>query len=272
MRWLIRRMIALTLIGSLCLLTVRVVGGTRSNPILALFTNPNDTACEMPCLFGIRPGVTRLAEAVQLIRTHPLTGSMKQIPWGEGGLFHNEVGLFVAEANDQVVLLRLYTNASRSNFPADPPMNNPDQVVIVKLDSLDRQQYDQMMWTSPHKGYQLPALTSELRAIWQRATFKRVLATLGAPQTVSLPQPSSYYVQYGRDFLYLTYQSQMLQVAFAGNGFTLNWNENYFSCIEVTTITERNLQGCAIGHPDGDEVPYLGMALRSTFERRLRAN
>jgi hypothetical protein len=42
-----------------------------------LFTNPDGTVCERLCLFGVRPGHTRAAEAIALLEQHPLTHDFK---------------------------------------------------------------------------------------------------------------------------------------------------------------------------------------------------
>lgn len=65
-------------LGSMLLITAgvvaaRFVGSTQTSALAALFTNPDGTACELPCLFGVRPGQTRAAEAIALLELHPLT-------------------------------------------------------------------------------------------------------------------------------------------------------------------------------------------------------
>lgn len=43
------------------------------NPGAALFTNPDGSACQPICLFGIWPGKTSVEDAVSLLASHPLT-------------------------------------------------------------------------------------------------------------------------------------------------------------------------------------------------------
>src|SRR5262249_11028164 len=43
-----------------------------------IFTNPDGSACQQPCLFGIRPGTTTYDQAVVLLKTHPLTRGYPQ--------------------------------------------------------------------------------------------------------------------------------------------------------------------------------------------------
>ncbi|MEP7285437.1 MAG: hypothetical protein ABI947_06690 [Chloroflexota bacterium] len=51
---------------------VLAIGATQPSPILPLFTDPDGSACQMPCLFGVRPGVTLYKDAVLLLHSHPL--------------------------------------------------------------------------------------------------------------------------------------------------------------------------------------------------------
>ncbi|MCC7449453.1 MAG: hypothetical protein IT324_18685 [Anaerolineae bacterium] len=72
------RFTAISVFGlSLLITTARWIGVAQPLPLAAWFTNPDGTPCTYPCLFGIRPGVTRLADAVTLIRAHPATRHMQ---------------------------------------------------------------------------------------------------------------------------------------------------------------------------------------------------
>jgi hypothetical protein len=51
----------------------RFVGGAQSSALAALFTNPDGTACDQLCLFGVRPGETPAREAIAMLEAHPLT-------------------------------------------------------------------------------------------------------------------------------------------------------------------------------------------------------
>src|SRR5258708_8907702 len=55
----------------------QTLGAARPSPLAPLFTNPDGTRCEMPCLFGIRPGVTTRTEAVALFKAHPFTSAVR---------------------------------------------------------------------------------------------------------------------------------------------------------------------------------------------------
>ncbi len=58
---------------TMCVTVVARITGRGLNPALALFTNPDGSACQPVCLFGIRPGETRVEDAVSLLTSHPLT-------------------------------------------------------------------------------------------------------------------------------------------------------------------------------------------------------
>jgi len=51
----------------------RWLGYTQSPNLALLFTYPDGTPCQRPCLFGIRPGQSSYAQAVALLQFHPLT-------------------------------------------------------------------------------------------------------------------------------------------------------------------------------------------------------
>jgi hypothetical protein len=66
-----------TLLLSLGMLIARRIGAAQPPPSFALlFTNPDGTPCQMPCVFGIRPGITTKKQAFALIQAHPLTRNM----------------------------------------------------------------------------------------------------------------------------------------------------------------------------------------------------
>jgi hypothetical protein len=51
---------------------VRTIGAAQKSPLVALFSAPDGSPCEQPCLFGVRPGKTLFSDAVLLLRQHPL--------------------------------------------------------------------------------------------------------------------------------------------------------------------------------------------------------
>jgi hypothetical protein len=66
---------------TLLLLCILMTGGVAARlsgervplSFQALFTNPDGTSCNRPCLFGIRPGETTVDQAIWMIKLHPAT-------------------------------------------------------------------------------------------------------------------------------------------------------------------------------------------------------
>jgi hypothetical protein len=57
---------------------IRWAGAAQTSALTMLFTNPDGSACHMPCLFGIRPGETTMGRALDMVHVHPLTRNMRQ--------------------------------------------------------------------------------------------------------------------------------------------------------------------------------------------------
>lgn len=74
---MVRLVSSLVLALAAALLLVRAAGAGRPS-LPPIFTNPDGTPCDRPCLFGIRPGETRSIRAVDLIRQHPTTHLLRQ--------------------------------------------------------------------------------------------------------------------------------------------------------------------------------------------------
>jgi hypothetical protein len=77
---LLARARAIMLTFAVAILIARLVGSTRPKPELfsVLFTNPDGSLCEKPCLFGIYPGKTATDKAIAILKQHPATSRMKQ--------------------------------------------------------------------------------------------------------------------------------------------------------------------------------------------------
>src|SRR5712692_773168 len=66
-----RAVLVLLLIFASVTLAMRMIGGARAAAFATVFTNPDGSPCQRPCLFGIRPGKTTAEEAVALLKSHP---------------------------------------------------------------------------------------------------------------------------------------------------------------------------------------------------------
>jgi hypothetical protein len=118
-----RLALALTIIFLLTILTSRFVGATQANPIAVLFTNPDGSPCQMPCLFGVRPGETTLDEGLQILDKHPLTHGMSRKNLSDGVTLHSQevfIDLWASE-NNLIIKVSL-------DFEA-----NPDQITTPRL-------------------------------------------------------------------------------------------------------------------------------------------
>ncbi len=69
------RELVLALIGGCAILTMiayfACIPRYPTDATQIIFTNPDGTACDRPCLFGVRPGQTSYAEAVTTLHAHP---------------------------------------------------------------------------------------------------------------------------------------------------------------------------------------------------------
>lgn len=75
---LLARTSALMLTFAVAILSARLVGSTHPKPALfsVLFTNPDGSPCERPCMFGVRPGKMTPEKAVEILKQHPITHGM----------------------------------------------------------------------------------------------------------------------------------------------------------------------------------------------------
>ncbi len=72
MKRLIIWIIVLTVLSSGGIALTKQSGGTAPRPAFAeWFTYPDGKPCPMPCLFGIRIGITKLDEAEAILKQHP---------------------------------------------------------------------------------------------------------------------------------------------------------------------------------------------------------
>ncbi len=54
---------ALIVLSGIMAAGARLVGSVRPLSLAVLFTNPNGSPCQRPCLFGVRPGMKPTDEA-----------------------------------------------------------------------------------------------------------------------------------------------------------------------------------------------------------------
>jgi hypothetical protein len=79
---------------------VRLIGSTQPATLATLFTNPDGSPCQTPCLFGVRPGETTYEDALSLLRAHPFTADFDINPeWGVAKGPQVNVLLFTNDSN-----------------------------------------------------------------------------------------------------------------------------------------------------------------------------
>jgi hypothetical protein len=111
---LFERTIHITAALSCVLLIIRWGFSTIPAPLMLLFTNPDGSACKMPCLFGIRPDEMHVGEALDMLRTHPLTRNLRLLSHEETvsihGVYPHTENLMFAGDGGQVVVVGLVVN------------------------------------------------------------------------------------------------------------------------------------------------------------------
>src|SRR5260221_14186415 len=75
------------------------VGHAQPATTIVLFTNPDGTPCERPCLFGIRVGKTSYTRAIDLLRLHPFTYRFE--PNIEGNILRGESMNIILSLDDK---------------------------------------------------------------------------------------------------------------------------------------------------------------------------
>src|SRR5258708_27495901 len=117
--------VSIALIGILfgVILVTRMVSGTQPNPIAILFTNPDGSPCQMPCLLGVRPGATTLDEGVQILDQHPLTHGMEIHYMSDGvSLRSQEANINIWSSETKLILMIGLDYENNSNPIATPQL------------------------------------------------------------------------------------------------------------------------------------------------------
>ena len=73
----LRWTLALLLMFGAAVGAIRLVSGLQTGSFTLLFTQPDGSACERPCLLGVRPGDTTFDAAIALLKTHPVTRDLE---------------------------------------------------------------------------------------------------------------------------------------------------------------------------------------------------
>ncbi|MCC7447081.1 MAG: hypothetical protein IT324_06675, partial [Anaerolineae bacterium] len=116
-------MLVIILILAGVLWAARQIGAAQPpQPMLAvLFTNPDGSPCERPCLFGVRPGKMTRAEAEAVLKAHPTIRNLR-FQLGNGNTFTYLVGdtITVALRYDVSFIGAIFEVAPLRGLPAAP--------------------------------------------------------------------------------------------------------------------------------------------------------
>src|SRR5579859_475753 len=113
----------------------RAVGAASPSPLDILFTNPDGSPCQMPCLFGVRPGQMTVDQAQQLLEQHPLTRTMRKEVLENGVAFESRGILLLVISNDGHRINWLNLERYWLNNPVTP-MPFPDPRLTSAFDSV----------------------------------------------------------------------------------------------------------------------------------------
>ncbi len=254
-RVLIKPAVILTCLWIVLILGFNFLGTFKSNPMMPLFTNPDGSRCEMPCLFGIQAGITTIEEAITLIQHHPLTHNLRLVYKDDEvsiGTYRESLSYFGYSAyffgqGGQVVIIQIdpyvYQNPDHTNDP------NAKKVINLCLRS--RLNNGTMVF---------PQIGSALSRMWHSSSFNLMLTTLGPPTTLSHPAVLPANAWDG-NHIESFYYNERLVITHSNDIFSPpDFDHNFFGSIclyyEGTLLWRRNTGFHA---RVGGVLPWLGL-------------
>jgi hypothetical protein len=157
--------LVLVIVTCVCVIigVVRQVSITQASPLANLFSNADGSPCQMPCMFGVRPGITKFDAALSMLKTHPLAYNLNI--W---------VGGVVVKSNDASHKAWIIVEKSTDGF-----------VDTIGLNGRDLTQELPMSFSlNPHE---LPAVIS----------FNDLVSYFGSPVGVDPPLLAMGIMSYG---------------------------------------------------------------------------
>src|SRR5579859_3584776 len=128
---LIRLALGSVVVFCAALIAIHLISGLSPNPVAVLFTNPDGSACQMPCLFGVRPGKMSVDESVRILNHNVLLQPM-DIHYSSERVFFLSKNAYLSLSfdNDNVVKsVTLYSNSLGSEV-ADPELETEMRTVV----------------------------------------------------------------------------------------------------------------------------------------------
>ncbi len=157
------------------------VGRDQDSPLAAFFTNPDGSACQQPCLFGVRVGETRADRAMMLLKLHPLTRNLRAL--------HRE--------------------------PDEFTLNGADVWLYAAIGDGDRITYMTISRISAANAERLPGASPELLAAFRTASPGAFLNRFGLPgsaafttQKVNLAPQTLAQLHYAEPHLRASYYTR----------------------------------------------------------------
>lgn len=252
---LLRVFIGLMILSYISVLT----GALNPDPLIGLFTNPDGSACEMPCLLGIQTGETTVGEAITLVQNHPMTYNLRLfqddfvtgLPTRSGGSFFHGASwsvLFLGQSGN-IVALQIYEDRGYGDCDEDEVDEQcPVEAVCLKS-------------TFDNGTLELPPISAELTLMWHKTSFLQMATTLGAPQSISSPAIASTGAAFGRtrlesfyfdDHLVITHTSDTRQPP--------DFHHNFFDSVCIYIDGNFNARFDTGFHGrTGKIVPWLGI-------------
>jgi hypothetical protein len=198
--------------------------GEDAHPIAfaAVFTNPDGSRCEMPCMFGIRPGVSTVENAEQILKSHPLLK-----PWTvdrnrDGSLEISNYFLFLriyvspGKKVGAIVFYDPFATFSSSNSSPLSPLDNatlgsvvallgaPDAVLVEEATQLSYVRYKTTVSFS-NDDYEMPNASNYLTPV-----DKFIGITMETSSTPEVNYPFTDWLGFAARAKYSTYRLNKL--------------------------------------------------------------
>lgn len=242
--------------GSVLLVCTAIFAGSlRYDPMIGLFTNPDGSRCEMPCLFGIRAGETTFEDVIILVQNHPMTHNLRLfeddfatgLPTGRWGrAFHGSDWsiLFLGQSGN-VVALQIYQNecCSRSGIDYQYPVGAVCLRSVLNNGTME-----------------LPLISAELTWMWHRTSFLQMIATLGIPQSISSRTIAPAYYHFGSPRLESFYFEDQLVITHTNDTpLPPDFFRNFFDSVCLYPATNLRRSHTGFQGRSGAPIPWLGL-------------
>ncbi len=229
----------------------------RTDPLMPLFTMPDGSPCQMPCLFGIKAGETTLEDAIALVQTHSLTRNLRLFagdfsdtsndPQGRYYFSGENWSLLFMGQGGQAVAIQIYEAVQPGSYQPGLAYDQPIEALCLK--------------SVPNTAtITLPEITPELALMWHRTSFLQMVASLGTPQSISMPTVGGTRIWAGSRIETFYFDDRLVITHARDNYENPDLNHNFFSSICLYTSGSFNERFNTGFHGRvGAIVPWLGV-------------